>query len=118
MDEGKDDYVSRDSFDQEYEEEYPKWRKIILKFLSMEITSYNENDNTIRFFNGGEHDKILMRYDKENEHLWWNYTLQNSIVNFLPYGYVGRHFKYVLQDFFKKHFPQYGIKGITGANIG
>jgi hypothetical protein len=118
MDEGKDAHISRERYDQEYEEEYPKWGKIMVKFLSTEISSYSENDDTIVLFNNKNNDKYLMRYDKKNEHLWWDYSLEENIVKFIPYGYISRHFKYAIQDFFKKHFPNYGVRQITAANIG
>ena len=118
IDEGKDAYVSRASYDQEYEEEYPKWRKIMIKFLDMMINSYDENDNTIILFNDKDPGKTLMRYDKKNEQIWWDYSLQDMLVEFVSYGYVSRHFKYAVQDYFKKHFPEYGVRQITGANIG
>jgi len=51
MDEGKDAFVSRASFDQEYEEEYPKWGKTMVKFLDMAMNAYDENDNVIILFN-------------------------------------------------------------------
>jgi hypothetical protein len=118
MDEGKDAHISRERYDQEYEEEYPKWGNIMVKFLSMEISSYSENDDTIVLFNDKNDDKYLMRYDKKNEHLWWDYSLEENIVKFIPYGYISRHFKYAIQDYFKKHFPDYGVRQITAANIG
>jgi len=117
MDEGKDAFVSRASFDQEYEEEYPKWQKIMIKFLEMEINSYSENDDTIVLFNDKNKDKTLMRYDKKNEQIWWDYSLEKMLMNFVPYGYISKHFKYAIQDFFKKHFPDYGVRDITAANI-
>ena len=118
MDEGKDAYVSRASYDQEYEEEYPRWEKIMIKFLSMEINAYSENDDVIVLYNQKNGDKYLMRYNKKNEHLWWDYSLQDMLMKLIPYGYISRHFKYAIQDFFKKHFPDYGVRDITGANIG
>lgn len=118
MDEGKDAHISRERYDQEYEEEYPKWSKIMVKFLSMEINSYSENDNTIVLFNDKDESKYLMRYNKDNEELYWDYSLENMLIKFVPYGYVSRHFKYAIQDYFKKHFSQYGIRRITAANIG
>jgi hypothetical protein len=117
MTEGKDAYVERARYDQEYEEEYPKWSKIMIRFLSMEISSYSENDDTIVLFNDKNKDKTLMRYDKINEQIWWDYSLQDMLMKLVPYGYVSRHFKYAIQDFFKKHFPDYGVRGITAANI-
>jgi len=117
MTEGKDAYVSRARYDQEYEEEYPKWQKIMIKFLEMEINSYSENDDTIVLFNDKNKDKTLMRYDKKNEQIWWDYSLEKMLMNFVPYGYISKHFKYAIQDFFKKHFPDYGVRDITAANI-
>ena len=38
MDEGKDAYVERARFDQEYEEEYPRWQKIMIRFLERSPT--------------------------------------------------------------------------------
>jgi len=118
MTEGKDDYVSRASYDQEYEEEYPKWGKIIIKFLEMEINSYYRNENTITLLNDKNLDQILIRYHIKNESLWWDYSLKEMLEKFIPYGYISRHFKYAVQDYFKNNFPEYGVREIQGANIG
>jgi hypothetical protein len=118
MTEGKDAYVSRASYDQEYEEEYPKWGKIIIKFLEMEINSYYRNENTITLLNDKNLDQILMRYHIKNESLWWDYSLKEMLEKFIPYGYISRHFKYAVQDYFKNNFPEYGVREIQGANIG
>jgi hypothetical protein len=119
MDEGKDAYVERARYDQEYEEEYPKWQKIMIRFLEMEINSYTEinDDKIIVLFHKKDLSKNLMKYDKINEQIWWDYSLQDMLMKLVPYGYVSRHFKYAIQDFFKKHFPDYGVRGITAANI-
>ena len=118
MTEGKDAYVSRASYDQEYEEEYPKWGKIIIKFLEMEINSYYRNENTITLLNDKNLDQILIRYHIKNESLWWDYSLKEMLEKFIPYGYISRHFKYAVQDYFKNNFPEYGVREIQGANIG
>jgi len=119
MDEGKDAYVSRARFDQEYEEEYPKWKKSIIKILESEIDSMVEinNGKIIVLLNGKNLDKNLIKYDKINERLWYDYSLQDNLEGYIPYGYLSRHFKYALQDFFKKHFPDYGVREITAANL-
>ena len=117
MDEGKDAYISRKSYDQEYEEEYPKWAKIMIKFLDLEINAYDENDDVLILFNTKNKGQMLMRYNKKNESLWWDYSLQDMLMKFVPYAYISRHYKYAVQDFFKKHFPQYGIREINGASI-
>ena len=118
MMEGKDAYVERARFDQEYEEEYPKWGKIIIKFLEMEINSYYRNEHTITLLNDKNLDQILMRYHIKNESLWWDYSLKEMLEKFIPYGYISRHFKYAVQDYFKNNFPEYGVREIQGANIG
>jgi hypothetical protein len=117
MSEGKDAYVERARSDQEYEKEYPKWGKLMVKYLSSEINAYGENDDTIVLYNEKHDDKTLMRYDKKNEQIWWDYSLENNLMKLIPYRYVSRHFKYAIQDFFKHHFPQYGVREITAANI-
>jgi hypothetical protein len=117
MSEGKDSYISRLSYDQEYEEEYPKWGRLMINFLDTQIDSYDENDNTIILFNENDNDKTLMRYDKKNEELYWDYSLNDNMTKFIPSNYISRHFTYAVQDYFKKQFPDYGIRRITGANI-
>jgi hypothetical protein len=119
MDEGKDAYVERARYDQEYEEEYPKWKKSIIKILDSEIDSMSEinNGKIIVLLNGKNLDKNLIKYDKINERLWYDYSLQETLQDYIPYGYLSRHFKYALQDFFKKHFPDYGVREITAASL-
>ena len=117
MTEDKDSYVSRKYYDQEYEKEYPKWGKLIIKLLEKDINSYAEiNDgNIIVLLNDKNLDKNLIKYDKINEILWYDYSLQENLESYMPYG--SRHFKYAVQDFFKKHFPQYGVRELTAANL-
>ena len=120
MTEGKDSYVERAYYDKEYEEEYPKWKKIIIKILESEIDSYAEiNDGKIIILlNKGNLDKNLIKYNKINERLWYDYSLQENLEGYIPYGYLSRHFKYAVQDYFKKHFPDYGVRELTAVNIG
>jgi len=117
MDEGKDAYVERARFDQEYEEEYPRWQKVMIRFLEMEINSYDENDNIIILFNAKKNHEILIRYNKKNEQIWFDYSLTDMLEKFIPYNYISRHFKYAIQDFFKKHFSDYGVREINAASI-
>ena len=119
MDEGKDAYVERARFDQEYEEEYPKWKKSIIKILESEIDSMAEinKGKIIVLLNGKNLDKNLIKYDKINERLWYDYSLQENLQEYIPYGYLSRHFKYAVQDFFKKHFPDYGVRELTAASL-
>lgn len=119
MDEGKDAYVERARFDQEYEEEYPKWKKSIIKILESEIDSMAEinNGKIIVLLNGKNLNKNLIKYDKINERLWYDYSLQENLQEYIPYGYLSRHFKYAVQDFFKKHFPDYGVRELTAASL-
>ena len=119
MTEGKDAYVERARYDQEYEEEYPKWKKTIIKLLEMEIDSKAEinNGKIIVLLNGKNLDKNLMKYDKINERLWYDYSLQENLEGYIPSGYLSRHFKYAVQDFFKKHFPDYGVRELTAASL-
>jgi len=119
MSEGKDAYVERARSDQEYEKEYPRWGKTIIKFLEIELNSYAEiNDgNIIILLNKDNLDKNFIKYDKLNERLWYDYSLQENLEGYIPYGYLTRHFKYAVQDFFKKHFPDYGVRELTAANL-
>jgi len=111
-------YVSRDYSDQEYEEEYPKWRKAMVKFLGRLVDSYEEKDDTIRFVNTDDNNpKTLIIYDHKSGEIYWDYSLRNEMQETIPYGYLSRHFKYAIQDYFKEHFPQYDINRISGANI-
>ena len=62
---------------------------------------------------------VQQRYDSLIDDMWnivYDFT-GKSIDIFVPYGYVSRHFKYAIQDFFKKHFPQYGVREINAASI-
>jgi hypothetical protein len=90
MDEGKDAYVERARFDQEYEEEYPKWKKSLIKILESEIDSMAEinNGKIIVLLNGKNLDKNLIKYDKINERLWYDYSLQENLAGSIPYGYL------------------------------
>ena len=119
MMEGKDAYVERARYDQEYAEEYPKWKKSIIKLLESEIDSYAEiNDGKIIILLNKENlDKNLIKYDKINQRLWYDYSLKRNLEDYIPYAYLSRHFNYAVQDYFKKHFPDYGVREIAAANI-
>ena len=118
MTEDRGDYIPRDSYDQEYEKEYPRWKKTLMKILNSEINSYVETDDGIImiFFNKKNPDENLIKYDKIKERLWYSYSLSEELNEYMP-GYIPRHFKYAIQDYFKHHFPDYGVKEIVAVDF-
>ena len=105
----------RDWIDDEYADEYPKYKDMLINAIKMDIKAWGENDTSILMAEDG--NKVIIDYRKKSKTLYYDYDFADGIERLLPWHIYVRHFKYALYDFFKGIFPTIEIKNVTGANI-
>ena len=108
--------LRRDRFDSEYDDEYPKYKDMLITAIKMEITASGQTEETISL--GTSNGKILVRYRKPTRSLYYDYNWGEDIEKLMPWHIYVRHFKYALDEYFKSLFPDVVIKNVTGAHIG
>jgi len=106
---------SRDRFDAEYEDEYPKYKNIFFNAIKMEITSSGETEERIML--GNSNGTVFLNYRKGSRTLYYDYDWAEDIEKLIPWHIYARHFKYALAEFFNKIFPNVSIKDVTGAHV-
>ena len=110
--------IERTWMDREYEDEYPTWKPIIMKFLDNKAKAYYQGeDGKIELFSDEEGNDCIIHYNPKDKTLWGDNSLDNDLGKFVPYHILARHFKYALQDYFKEQFPNTFIKDVKSANI-
>ena len=108
--------ISRDRFDSEYADEYPKYKNVLITAIKMEITASGQTEESILL--GNSDGKVFVRYRKPSRTLYYDYNWGEDIEKLMPWHIYTRHFKYALSDFFENNFPDVVIKNVTGAHIG
>jgi hypothetical protein len=89
--------LRRDRFDADYEDEYPKYKNMLL---------------------GDSDGNILVNYRKGSRSLYYDYNWAEGIEKLVPWHIYTRHFIYALADYFNTLFPDVTIKEVKGAHIG
>lgn len=107
--------LSRDRFDAEYEDEYPKYKDIFFNAIKMDITSSGETEERIML--GDSNGTVFLNYRKGSRTLYYDYGWAEDIEKLIPWHIYARHFKYALAEFFNKIFPNVSIKDVTGAHV-
>ena len=106
----------RDRFDAEYEDEYPKYKKLFLKTISNDVNSWGEAHHSIYLMN--ENGDPLFVYRKESKSLYYDYSIDREMENYIPFHIISRHLKNAVYDYFKGLFPELEIKDVSGSHIG
>jgi hypothetical protein len=107
--------LRRDRFDVEYEEEYPKYKDMLITAIRMEISASGQTEDSILL--GDSDGKILVNYRKPSRTLYYDYNWAEDIEKLIPWHIYTRHFKYALADYFSTFFPDVTIKEVSGAHI-
>ena len=105
----------RDRFDAEYADEYPKYKKLFLKTISKDVKGWGESDNSIYLMN--ENGDGLFVYRKNSRSLYYDYSIDRDMEDYIPSHIISRHLKNAVYDYFKGLFPDLEIKEVNGANI-
>ncbi len=105
----------RDRFDAKYADEYPKYKKLFLKTISKDVRSWGEAHDSIYLM--GEDGNPLFVYRRPSRTVYYDYSIDREMEDFIPYHIVSRHLKNAVYDYFKGLFPDLNIKEVNGANI-
>jgi hypothetical protein len=105
----------RDRFDAEYSDEYPKYKKLFLKTISKDVKSWGEYSLSIYLMN--EDKNPLFVYRRPSKTLYYDYSIDREMEEYIPSHIVSRHLKNAVYDYFKGLFPDVEIKEVNGANI-
>jgi hypothetical protein len=105
----------RDRFDAKYEEEYPKYKKLFLKTISKDVKGWGEWPELICLMN--ENGEPLFVYGILSKHVYYDYSIDKEMEEYIPSHIVSRHLKNAVYDYFKGLFPDVEIKEVSGANI-
>ena len=106
----------RDRFDADYADEYPKYKKLFLKTISKDVKSRGEAHHSIYLMN--ENGDGLFVYRKNSRSLYYDYSIDREMEEYIPFHIISRHLKNAVYDYFKGLFPDLVIKEVNGANIG
>ena len=109
-----EDY-KRDRFDDEYSDEYPKYKKLFIKMLKQDVKSWSEAQGSIYLMN--DNKELLFVYIKGSKTLYYDYSLDREMENMIPHHIISRHLKNAIYDYFKGLYPDVEIKEVNGANI-
>ena len=105
----------RDRFDAEYADEYPKYKKMFIKTISKNVKSWG--DYSLSIYLMGEDGEALFTYRKPSKTLYYDYSIDREMEDYIPSHIVSRHLKNAVYDYFKGLFPDVEIKEVSGANI-
>ena len=105
----------RDRFDAEYEDEYPQYKKLFLKTISKDVKGWGEWPGSIYLMN--EKGEPLFVYRRPSRTLYYDYSIDREMEDFIPSHIVSRHLKNAVYDYFKELFSDVEIKEVSGANI-
>jgi hypothetical protein len=106
----------RDRFDAEYADEYPKYKKLFLKTISKDVKGWGERPGSIYLMN--EFGEPLFAYIIPSKTVYYDYSIDKEMEDYIPYHIISRHLKNAVYDYFKGLFPDVEIKEVSGANIG
>ena len=107
--------LTRDRFDADYEDEYPKYKDIFFNAIKMDITSSGETEERIML--GDLNGTVFLNYRKGSRTLYYDYDWAEDIEKLIPWYIYARHFKYALAEWFNNLFPNVSIKDVTGAHV-
>lgn len=105
----------RDWIDSEYEDEYPKYKDMIISAIKLDIIASGQSENKIMLFDSDK--KVVIDYYGKSKTLYFDYGWAEDIEKLIPWQIYVRHFKYALADFFNDIFPDVLIKDVRGAHI-
>ena len=106
----------RDRFDAEYADEYPKYKKLFMKAISKDVKSWGEWAGGSTYLMSENGDPLLV-YRKPSKTVYYDYSIDEELEDFIPPHIISRHLKNAVYDYFKALFPDFEIKEVSGANI-
>jgi hypothetical protein len=107
----------RDRFDAEYADEYPKYKKMFIKTISKNVKSWGKWAGESIYLMD-ENGNPLFVYRRPSKTLYYDYSIDREMEDYIPSHIMSRHLKNAVYDYFKGLFPDIEIKEVNGANIG
>lgn len=104
----------RRNFDKQYEEQYNKLKNGFIKYFDAIIVAYSEDDDSISLYDKDE--TRLLTYRKKSQELYYNFSINNFMSDFIPHYIWSRHSKYVISDVFNNYFDN-PVKYVTPAGM-
>jgi hypothetical protein len=105
----------RDRFDAEYADEYPKYKNMFIKTISKDVKGWGEWPGSIYLMN--EFGEPLFAYIIPSKTVYYDYSIDKEMEDYIPYHIISRHLKNAVYDYFKGLFPDVEIKEVSGSNI-
>ena len=105
----------RDRWDAEYEDEYPKYKNILMRMIHQNVKAWGKRPESIYLMDEGGNP--LFAYREPSKTLYYDYSIDDEMEDIIPYHIIARHFKNAVYDYFKELFPDVEIKEVSGANI-
>jgi len=105
----------RDRFDAEYADEYPKYKNMFIKTISKDVKGWGEWPGSIYLMN--EFGDPLFVYRIPSKTVYYDYSIDKEMEDYIPYHIVSRHLKNAVYDYFKGLFPDLEIKEVSGSHI-
>ena len=88
--------ISRDRFDSDYADEYPKYKNVLITAIKMEITASGQTEESISL--GNSYGEVFVSYRKPSRTLYYDYNWGEDIEKLMPWHIYTRHFKYPLDE--------------------
>ena len=107
----------RDRWSEEYNDEYPKYKKLLIKILKQDVTSYGKVPNDSIYLMDKDRNGLFV-YRIPSKTLYYDYSVDREMEDIIPHHIMSRHLKNAVYDYFKGLFPDVEIKEVSGANIG
>lgn len=107
----------RDRWSEEYNDEYPKYKKLLIKILKQDVTSYGKVPNDSIYLMDKDGNGLFV-YRIPSKTLYYDYSVDREMEDIIPHHIMSRHLKNAVYDYFKGLFPDVEIKEVSGANIG
>jgi len=89
---------------------------IVFSIYEKEIDSYYVEEQNGRIALQDKDSKVLLYYVPQSKELWYDHSVREFAHKFMPFLDLDI-FKEGAKKFFKEHFPDEHVKGVSGANI-
>jgi hypothetical protein len=115
--------LERHWMDFEYEDQYNKFKDMVVPFIVDDIVSYDDMERrgqkTIALYNSdGEIMMIFMIYkDQQSGELFYDRKYDRLFADIFPHPIWVTNGKYFVSDAFESMFPDYKVADVNSSNI-
>jgi hypothetical protein len=111
--------LERNWRDFEYEEQYNKFKNIIVPYIVDEIESYSEDNNRIALYDSGGNTMMTFSIfsDGKTGDLYYDRKYDSFFEEMLPHPVWMTNGKYFISDAFESMLPEYKVFDVRSAYI-